>query len=66
MFEVTFTPQGQKDLQKLPKSIQKRIITKLQFFSSGEDPLLFAKPLANLPPLTHRFRVGDYRVAFLC
>lgn len=24
----------------------------------------FAKPLVNLPPSTHRFRVGTYRVSF--
>jgi mRNA-degrading endonuclease RelE of RelBE toxin-antitoxin system len=24
----------------------------------------FAKPLTNLPPLTHRFRIGKYRVSF--
>jgi len=24
----------------------------------------FAKPLVNLPPATHRFRVGKYRICF--
>lgn len=64
MFDVQFTASGKKDIQKLPKNLQKRIIRKLQFFSSQEDPLSFSKPLLQLPPATHRFRVGDYRIAF--
>lgn len=64
MFNVKFTPKGVKDLEKLPRDIQRRVIKKLQFFVTQKDPLLFSKPLVNLPPATHRFRVGDYRVAF--
>lgn len=64
MFNVKFTPKGQKDLEKLSRDIQKRIIQKLEFFSKQENPIVFSKPLLDLPPSTHRFRVGDYRVAF--
>lgn len=64
MFNVKFTPKGQKDLEKLPRDIQKRIIQKLEFFSNQENPIAFSKPLLDLPPATHRFRVGDYRIAF--
>lgn len=64
MFNVKFTPKGAKDLEKLPEDFQKRIIKKLEFFAQQEDPILFSKPLVNLPPATHRFRVGDYRIAF--
>ena len=64
MFEITFTPFAKKDLQRLSPEIQKRIIKKLKFFSSQKNPLLFSKPLVNIPPSTHRFRVGDYRVTF--
>lgn len=64
MFDVKFTPNGEKDLNKLPRDIQRRIVKKLQFFSSQENPLAFSKPLVNLPPATHRFRVGNYRIAF--
>jgi mRNA interferase RelE/StbE len=64
MFEIKFTPHAQKELEKLSKDIQKRIIKKLTFFASQKDPLAFAKPLVSLPPMTHRFRVGDYRIAF--
>lgn len=64
MFNVKFTPKGAEDLEKLSKDIQRRVIKKLQFFATQKNPLLFSKPLINLPPATHRFRVGDYRVAF--
>lgn len=64
MSKVSFTPRAKKDLEKLPPDIQKRIITKLQYFISQPNPLIFSKPLVNLPPSTHRFRVGNYRIAF--
>lgn len=64
MFDIKFTPRGQKDLEKLSKEIQQRIIKKLKFFSEQENAVTFSKPLINLPPTTHRFRVGDYRIAF--
>lgn len=64
MFDVKFTPKGAKDLSKLPKELQERVIKKIKFFASSENPLAFSKSLVNLPPATHRFRVGDYRIAF--
>ncbi len=64
MFDVKFTPKGSKDLKKLPRDFQKRIIKKIEFYAGQEKPTTFSKPLVNLPPATHRFRVGDYRVAF--
>lgn len=64
MFDIKFTPKGAKDLKKLPRVLQKRIIKKLEFFADQKDPLKFSKPLVNLPPSTQRFRVGDYRIAF--
>lgn len=64
MHKVKFTPKGANDLEKLPSQLQKRIIKKLEFFAKQSNPLEFSKPLVNLPPSTHRFRVGDYRIAF--
>ena len=64
MYNAVFTKNGEKDLKKLPFNTQKRIINKLQFFSAQENPIFFSKPLVNFPPSTHRFRVGDYRIAF--
>lgn len=39
-------------------------MNKLTLYLSTPDPLAFAEPLVNLPPATHRFRVGKYRVCF--
>lgn len=64
MFDIKLTPRGAKDLEKLPKNLQERIVKKLTFFANQENPLVFSKPLVNLPPATHRFRVGNYRIAF--
>ncbi|OGK56680.1 hypothetical protein A3I50_01745 [Candidatus Roizmanbacteria bacterium RIFCSPLOWO2_02_FULL_37_9] len=64
MFKVEFSEHSLSDLKKLPKDIQKRIIKKIQFYSSQKDIIAFSKPLVDIPPSTHRFRVGNYRIAF--
>lgn len=64
MYEVNFTPKGEQDLEKLSKEARSRVIKKLAFYSDQPDPLQFSKPLINLPPATHRFRVGSYRISF--
>lgn len=64
MYNVYFTPQSKRDFKKLPKDIQRRIIIKIKFFVLQKDPVSFSKPLVNLPPSTHRFRIGNYRIVF--
>jgi mRNA-degrading endonuclease RelE of RelBE toxin-antitoxin system len=64
MFTIKFTPKGEQDFRKLTLSNQRRISQKLTSNASLPDPLVRAKPLINLPPATHRFRVGKYRVFF--
>lgn len=64
MYEIVFTPQSEKELTELSGEDQRRIFKKLSFFSSTKTPLYFSKPLVNFPPSTHRFRVGNYRIAF--
>lgn len=64
MYKIKFTSRGKKALNKLDKNTQFRIIKKIQYFISQPDPLSASKPLVNLPPATHRFRFGDYRMAF--
>jgi len=59
-----FTPGGEREFKKLPLQIQKRIVDKTELWISSGEPLAFAKPLVNLPPATHRFRVGKYRICF--
>lgn len=64
MFSYGFKPSAVKELKKLPTDIQKRIIKKLNFFTSNDDPLIFADALVNSDLGSYRFRIGDYRVIF--
>lgn len=59
-----FTPAGERDFKNLSRQLQDRIAEKIRLYISSHNPLHFAKPLVNLPPATHRFRVGKYRVCF--
>lgn len=64
MYTLRFTPQSIKDLKKIPKNNQKRIISKLKFYISQNYPCLFAKRLTNCKLGQYRFRIGNYRVTF--
>jgi len=64
MYNYIFKPQALKDLKKLPKNIQKRIIKKLDFYCSTVNPLTFADSLIDFEIGQYRFRIGDYRVIF--
>ena len=64
MHQIVFTPRGERELLALPRDVQRRIHRKLRWFAAQEQPRHFAKHLVNLPPSTHRFRIGTYRVSF--
>lgn len=64
MHSIQFTPRAERDLKSFPPEIQERIRKKLRDNAQLDNPLVRAKPLVNLPPSTHRFRVGKYRVSF--
>lgn len=64
MFDYQFTKTSFKRLEKLPKDIQIRILSKLDYFCQQDDPLTFAEPLTKSNLGEYRFRIGDYRVAF--
>lgn len=64
MFSYKFKPQAVKDLKKLPFDIQKRIVKKLDYFVSAQNPLSFADHLIDYEIGSYRFRIGDYRVIF--
>ncbi|MEK7192368.1 MAG: type II toxin-antitoxin system RelE/ParE family toxin [Patescibacteria group bacterium] len=59
-----FKPFALRDLRKLPKPIQKRIIKKLDYFTSTNKPLSFASALKDKNVGSYRYRIGDYRVIF--
>ena len=64
MHYYEFTPKSLKDFKKLEKSIQSRIIKKLDYFCSSPDPLYFAERLSDWELGEYRFRIGDIRVVF--
>ncbi len=57
--EYYFKPSALRDLKKLPKTIQRRIISKLDFYTSAKNPLKFAKQMRNKELGEYRFRIGD-------
>jgi len=59
-----FKPSALKQLKKLPKQVQRRILQKLDFFVSHHDPLKFADTLLDPAAGDYRYRIGDYRVIF--
>jgi len=58
MYEVRFTDAAREDIEKLDKTVSKRIFDKLEFISN--DPFSFVKKLRSCD--FYRLRVGDYRV----
>jgi len=66
MLKVQFTPSGEKDLKLLPRDIRERVVRKITFFSSQENPLTFAKPLVNLPPANAPVQSWGLSSCFLC
>ena len=62
IFELT--DQAKRELEKIDPEIQRRVRKKLAHFFSAKNPMVFAKPLTDLPPATHRFRVWKLRAKF--
>ncbi len=60
----SFKPSALRDLRKLPRPVQKKIIQKLDFYTASANPLVFAKALADRRYGEYRFRAGDYRIIF--
>jgi mRNA-degrading endonuclease RelE of RelBE toxin-antitoxin system len=57
-----FSRNAEKDLDNLDPPVQKQILKKLFGFSTLERPITQAETLHGEPPLTHRFRVGKWRI----
>lgn len=62
--KYTFTKHSLRMIKKLPKPVQRRIISKLEYFSTQDNPLLFATPIVGNGAGAYRFRIGEYRVVF--
>ena len=64
MISYEFTAHAERQLGKLPPSVQRRILKKLDYFLSAPEPLQFAEPLVGRGGRVYRFRMTDYRVIF--
>ncbi len=62
-YRVAFSRRAEHTLQRLPNTIQQRIIKKIHWYAVIGDPLVFAKAIQGEDG-TYRFRIGDYRVLF--
>jgi len=64
MVDYYFKASALRDLRRLPKSVQKRIINNLDLYTKSDNPLKFAKPIKIKELGEYRFRIGDYKVIF--
>lgn len=62
--EIFYTNKAVKQLENLPRQIQKRIVEKMRFYAKQENPLKFAKRLTDYREGEFRFRIGEYRLIF--
>lgn len=60
-YQAKFKPRAIKDLQSLPKQVQKKILLKIELLQNNLTGDI--KKLTNFTP-EYRLRVGDYRVLF--
>ncbi|MDD5103544.1 MAG: type II toxin-antitoxin system RelE/ParE family toxin [Candidatus Peribacteraceae bacterium] len=60
---VVYTPDAEEDINRLEWLVAQRIVAKVDWFASQNDPLHFAVPLTGARAL-YRFRIGDYRAFF--
>lgn len=63
-YNIVFTNEALKDLDKFDQTTIKRIIKKLKWLAKQENPLNFAKHLKYEAIGQYRFRIGNYRVIF--
>jgi mRNA interferase RelE/StbE len=61
---VLFSKSALRNLEKLEKAIQKRIIDKTEFYFSQKNPLSHTEKMKDTRYGQWRLRIGDYRVLF--
>ena len=61
-YELVYTRRAAKDISKLQQNVKERIKKALEKYA--EDPLFYARKMADPTLGTYRFRIGEYRVIF--
>lgn len=64
IYQFQFSGNAERNFSFLDKTIQKRIVKKLDFFEQSENPLFYAKKLKGFDN-KFSFRIGDYRIIFM-
>ena len=64
MITYEFTKRADRQLQKLPFPVQRRVVKKIKHYIETGDPLHFADTVSGASGKIYRFRIGDYRVIF--
>lgn len=62
--KIFYTDKAARQLEDLPRAVQKRIAVKMRFYANHDNPLKFAQRLTDYHEGEFRFRVGDYRLLF--
>lgn len=62
MVTFIFTKQAKKAYERIPKTIQARVIEKLKELKNHGDIFSILKRLENFKLATHRLRIGNYRL----
>jgi len=62
--KFVFKESVARQIRKLDRLTRIRILKKLQFYTSQENPLRFAEPIKDPQFGDWRFRIGEYRVLF--
>lgn len=63
-YNILFTKEAVKDIEKIDISIKKQIHKKLVYFKSLDDIKVVAKKLQNNEIGEYRLRVGNFRIIF--
>ena len=61
---LRFTNRAFRQLSRLERNLQERIVEKLEFYCSQDRPLQFAEKLQDPRFGQWRFRIGEYRALF--
>lgn len=59
-----FKESAARQIRKLEQPVRIRILKKLQFYASQENPLKFADSIKDSRFGNWKFRIGNYRVLF--
>ena len=57
-----FTAHAVRQYKGLELELRRRIKGKLLFWESQNDPLNFSRAIPSFKTVTHRFRIGKYRI----